>query len=372
MDVNYGGIPSAEAIRHLREKLNITTQHWDEMLRDIHAKAFTVAGATKLALLMDLREAVQAAIDNGESIGQFRNRFDEIVAEHGWTYKGQYGWRTRVIYDTNLRTAHMAGKWEQFQRSKATRPYLMYQTAGDKRVRHEHANWDGVIRHMDDDFWQSHYPPNGWGCRCTVVSLSERDMARKGLAVSDPPALNPTERVNTRTGEVYGEVPEGIDVGWDYNVGSAWLSPEKSLGETLVSLPAALKAQFLNHLKPLVSRLNDRFKGFLNEQGSQQKMVIGYIDPRGLGELGLKTAAITLSRQQSAGLPEDLPAKVAAPMAVIQPDNQTYLIYVVDKVVDDFRVVLIDLASSEVIGNDLLSREVLMGEGYRVLNGQIE
>lgn len=118
MDVKLESLPSEETIRYLRSKANITTQHWDEMLGDIHAKAFTVAGATKLALLQDLRSAVQAALEQGESIGQFRKRFDQIVQEHGWDYKGQRGWRTRVIYDTNLRAAHMAGKWEQFQRTK--------------------------------------------------------------------------------------------------------------------------------------------------------------------------------------------------------------------------------------------------------------
>lgn len=282
MDVKLESLPSEEAIRYLRNKANITTQHWDEMLGEIHAKAFTVAGATKLALLQDLRAAVAAALEQGESIGQFRKRFDQIVQEHGWDYKGQRGWRTRVIYDTNLRAAHMAGKWEQFQRTKKTRPYAKYVTAGDSHVRPEHRKWDGLILHKDDPFWRTHWPPNDYGCRCDMVDLSERDLIRKGLTVSEPPKIVYTERVNSRTGEVYGNVPEGIGVGWDYNVGQAWLAPEDNLGKLLIAQPPQLAQQTDALIKVSSNKLQNAFKGWLEQvlvrdYTARQAVVVGYL-----------------------------------------------------------------------------------------------
>lgn len=282
MDIKLESLPSEEAIRYLRSKANITTVHWDELLGETHAKAFTVAGATKLALLQDLRAAVQAALENGESIGQFRRRFDQIVQEHGWDYKGQRGWRTRVIYDTNLRAAHMAGKWEQFQRTKATRPYLQYLTAGDAHVRPEHEQWDKTILPIDDAFWQTHYPPNGFGCRCTVRSLSARDLERKNLRVSTSPMIERTERINTRTGEVYGDVPDGIDTGWDYNVGQAWLAPEDTLGKLLVAQPPQIAQQTDGLIKASSSKLQEAFKGWLakvllRDYTARQATVVGYL-----------------------------------------------------------------------------------------------
>ena len=104
-DITATSLQNAAAIAFLRNKQQLTTAHWDEMLGESHAKAFTVAGATKLALLNDLHAAVGDAIEQGQSIGEFRNVFDKVVAEHGWTYKGNRGWRTRVIYDTNMRAA---------------------------------------------------------------------------------------------------------------------------------------------------------------------------------------------------------------------------------------------------------------------------
>ena len=140
-----------------------------------------------------------------------------MVKKHGWNYKGKRGWRTRVIYDTNLRTAHAAGKWHKIQETKKERPYLQYVTVGDERVREQHQSWNGLTLKADDKFWDTHYPPNGWGCRCTVRTLNKSQAKKSGI--SKPPKIEKTERINTQTGEVYGKVPVGIDTGWDYNVG---------------------------------------------------------------------------------------------------------------------------------------------------------
>ena len=240
-----GAVPFAEAIAHLRQKVRLPTARSDDLHGRVHAKAFTVAGAQKAGLLTDLHEAIVAARAGGQSIGQFRKAFDEIVTRHGWSYHGKRGWRTRVIYDTNMATSAMAGQWQQFQSTAGTRPYLQYQTVGDGRVRPQHRAWHGTVRPIGDGFWDSHYPPNGWGCRCTVRSLSDVQMQRDGLEVSPTPAVKLTERINTQTGEVYGKVPVGIDVGWDYNVGKAWLGPDFALADAIKRLPAATQAAAL-------------------------------------------------------------------------------------------------------------------------------
>lgn len=240
-----GAVPFAEAIAHLRQKVRLPTARSDDLHGRVHAKAFTVAGAQKAGLLADLHEAIVAARAGGQSIGQFRKAFDEIVTRHGWSYRGKRGWRTRVIYDTNMTTSAMAGQWQQFQRTAGTRPYLQYQTVGDGRVRPQHRAWQGIVRPIGDAFWDTHYPPNGWGCRCAVRSLSDAQMQRDGLEVSPAPAVARTERINVGTGEVYGKVPVGIDVGWDYNVGKAWLGPDFALADAIKRLPAATQAAAL-------------------------------------------------------------------------------------------------------------------------------
>lgn len=132
----YGNLVKfQEAISLYRQKIKIATDSWRDLQGMIHSKAFTVAGATKTQLLDDLYKAVDKAISNGETISQFRKRFDNIVKDHGWSYKGRRGWRTQVIFQNNKNNARAAGRWQQQERLKHRRPFLMYSTAGDNRVR---------------------------------------------------------------------------------------------------------------------------------------------------------------------------------------------------------------------------------------------
>lgn len=75
----------------------------------------------------------------------------------------------RTEYDTAVAGGQMASKWVQFNDDKETLPNLEYSTAGDERVRQEHKLLDGVVKPVNDAFWDSYYPPNGWNCRCNVI-----------------------------------------------------------------------------------------------------------------------------------------------------------------------------------------------------------
>jgi hypothetical protein len=66
----------------------------------------------------------------------------------------------------------MASRWVDFEASKEDAPWLRYETVGDARVRAAHQALDGITRKVDDGFWNSHYPPNGWKCRCSVSQLA--------------------------------------------------------------------------------------------------------------------------------------------------------------------------------------------------------
>ncbi len=351
-DPQYGSVPFTEAINHFRGKLDLPTPYWDAIDGETHAKAFTVAGATKLELLSDLRQAVDDAITNGTTITEFRKRFDEAVQKHGWSYNGKRGWRTRVIYDTNLRTAHAAGQWQQAQRTKDRRPYMQYMTAGDGRVRPQHAAWDEMVFPIDSPWWNTHYPPNGWGCRCTVRTLSQRQIESEGLTVPEPPPLDPTERINVKTGEVYGPVPKGIDPGWDYNVGKAWLGPDIAFGESIMAMPEPLRRAALEGAQGLVPHLQQGFSPWANglldrQQALGEVRTVGYLSNGVVDALIAKgatpiTAVITVmdkdimhalrdakdGKHVPADIVRALPDFVAQPDAVLWDKNQPGLLYV--------------------------------------------
>ena len=283
-EVKYGSLANKDAIEYFKNKLIIPSNEWDDLVGPIHAKGFTIAGATKLSLLEDFYKTIGEYIAEGKSLNQFLKDFDAIVAKHGWSYKGKRRWRARVILNTNKRAAYSAGRWAQLQRVKSRRPYLIYMTVGDGRVREEHNAWRMHVAHIDDPFWLTHYPPNGWECRCYVRSASKADLDRLGLKVVETKVFEPIEIVDPKTGVVTQKLP-GIDVGWDYNVGKAWLAPDVLLGQQLMDIPTKLREQAIKWFdnsvfdKPYSQLVNgtayQMAKGFSIKQGLAQ--TVGYL-----------------------------------------------------------------------------------------------
>lgn len=224
-DVNPATLSFEEAIEYFRKKLNMPTLTWTEIWEHQHAHAFTVAGAMKDDLLNDFREAIDKAQSQGTGYAEFRKAFEQIVKRHGWSYNGGAGWRSRVIYKTNMQTAYMAGRYKQMKALSDSRPFWRYKHSNlVEDPRPEHLLWDGLVLRHDDPWWNTHYPPNGWGCQCKVYAVNARDLKRMGKTEPDQtPAIVYKETTvgirgpNPRT----VSVPEGIDPGWAYNVGAA-------------------------------------------------------------------------------------------------------------------------------------------------------
>ncbi len=222
-DAEAIGLPFQEAIRFFRQKASVPTRRWNDIWRGEHSHAFMVAGATSDALLGDFRQAILKALQQGTTLAEFRRDFDQIVEKHGWSYNGSPGWRSRIIYETNLATAYSAGRYAQLTEpgTLAAFPFWQYKHSGSPHPRLQHLAWDGLTLRADDAFWETHYPPNGWRCGCRVIPRSGEDLKRQGKSGPDKaPPVQLREWRDTVTGAVH-QVPIGIDPGWDYNPGLA-------------------------------------------------------------------------------------------------------------------------------------------------------
>ena len=103
--------------------------------------------------------------ENGER--KTFERFLNDVRKVDETYNSHY---LRAEYNFVQSSAEMAARWERFSED-GDRYNLQYRTAGDDKVRPEHAALNGVTLPPSDPFWEEYYPPNGWNCRCTVVQV---------------------------------------------------------------------------------------------------------------------------------------------------------------------------------------------------------
>jgi hypothetical protein len=250
MAVEYGSLPFAEALTFFQDKLNLPTKAWDDLLGAAHDRAFVVAGAMRADLLVDLKAAVEKFIAQGTTLETFRKDFKKIVAERGWTgwtgegTKAGEAWRTRVIYETNLFASYSAGRYQQMKAVADARPYWRYRHSDASVVpRAEHEAWDGTILKHDDPWWAQRYPPSGFGCRCYVETLSERDMKKLGLAETPEDAIpynGKVKGVDPKTGEEF-ERPEGVDKGWDYAPGAGVDTALRQLvSDKLIHYPPAI------------------------------------------------------------------------------------------------------------------------------------
>lgn len=285
--------PFQEQVDFFQQKLNLPTERFDDILKDAHDRAFVVAGAMKADLLNDLRLAVDRSIAEGKSIQWFRKEFDNIVAKHGWTgWTGEgtqagRDWRTRVIYRTNLSTSYAAGRWAQLNDPALLklRPYWKY--VHNDTVLHPrplHQSWSGMVLKHDDPFWQTHFPPNGWGCRCRVTAVSAREY--KGF----PPPDDGTYIYKSRDG-VEHVLPKGIDYGWDYAPGANKTTPLKDIvDQKLIRVPASIGADMWQAIKPAIAKETTlqwqaTLDDWLATPQSGRTAIVGAIAPSVLGWL---------------------------------------------------------------------------------------
>lgn len=221
-EAEFKGTPFQEAIDFFQSKVRVPTRAYTDLMNRAHSKAFMVAGAMRDDLLCDLQEAIGRAFTAGDTLEDFRKDFDNIVAKYGWKYRGGRNWRTRVIYDTNVRTAYSAGHWQQMQAAKRMRPYGRYLHGPSLHPREQHLAWDGKVVPLDDPWWDYRWPPNGWGCKCSVTSVSERELERNGWTVEHPEADKTIKvTVNTPDGPMEVETVEGVDPSFAYNPGKS-------------------------------------------------------------------------------------------------------------------------------------------------------
>lgn len=241
-EVKFEPLKNKAAIEFLKRKVPEVSKHWDDFIAPVHAHSFTIAGAPTIEFLADMQNALVKAIDQGTSLGTFRKDFDATVKKFGWPYNGERGWRTRVIYQTNMRSAAQAAKWQVIQKNKDIAPYLEYIHNPNRNPRQQHLAWDGLILHVDDAFWLRAYPINAFGCHCSVRQHSAASLKRMGKEVSDSYSFKTHDVVNKATGQVYHNLPVGVDPGFDDNVGISWTAPATSFGRKLANLPDLLVA----------------------------------------------------------------------------------------------------------------------------------
>ncbi len=114
----------------------------------------------------ELNEAFPSLLDEEGNTKPFERFLNDVQSINN-TYNGSY---LRTEYNFARNSSLMAAKWKAFE-ADGDRYHLQYRTAGDERVRASHQRLDKITLPITSKFWDDYLPPNGYGCRCTVVQV---------------------------------------------------------------------------------------------------------------------------------------------------------------------------------------------------------
>lgn len=257
---------------------------WQEVWQAEHARAFAVAGVLRLDVLRTIRDQVDAAVAEGRGFEEFRQGLRrQLVAKGFWgnveitdpktgevrttKFNDQ---RLQLIFDVNMRQSHAAGRWARIMRSR-TQTHIVYRTMRDERVRASHKPWDDVVLPKDHPWWATHYPPNGWRCRCIAFGIDQAGIDKLRAAGSkvgtEPPPTQWVEFENRSTGQVE-RVPRGIDPGFAYNPGQVHVAQGvdqlvRSVSTARATAPAAGNAGQVQRAVIARGRTEKAFRQFL-------------------------------------------------------------------------------------------------------------
>ncbi|WP_312310975.1 PBECR2 nuclease fold domain-containing protein [Empedobacter brevis] len=131
----------------------------------------------RLAAMTDL------LIDKDKLQIRDENDFLKLAAEKTKDFNKEW-----LITERNLSISvgQNAAAYNRFMTEKDDFPYVYYQTAGDSRVRSQHAKLDGLVISLNDKTALNLWTPNGYGCRCEWLQFNGKpDKITSGKEITE-------------------------------------------------------------------------------------------------------------------------------------------------------------------------------------------
>ena len=190
----FGPVPHQEASDFIKNKPAVSRAVFEQMLPEVRARTFLISGMVPLDLAQKLRDRIAEIPAGGDwesakrDIADSLSPFLAVEGQPAEETQAAAERRAELLLRTHGYQAYSAAQYNVMERQKDVFPYWRYQTAQDDRVRDSHAALEGVVLPANDPFWQTHFPPWDFNCRCTVVPLSDADVAEIAQEDQSKPA----------------------------------------------------------------------------------------------------------------------------------------------------------------------------------------
>lgn len=153
-----------------------------KMLYALRTNVYVFSAAKQYHQVREMRDLLRSG-DKITPFSEFKKGAKDVFERYNENY-------LKTEYNSAIAQGRSASQWQEIQANKLAAPYLKYQTAGDGRVRPEHAQLNGIVRLVDDKFWDLYMPPNDWNCRCDAVQITEgKETDISGLKPENVPEI---------------------------------------------------------------------------------------------------------------------------------------------------------------------------------------
>ena len=163
----------AGALRFLKRELKLGPERLRELHGRFEADALRLLGKAGDGAQEKVLAAMNRAAKRGMHVKEAKKELTKAFLAAGITPKHEG--HLEAIFRTEMQTMYGAGRWQAMQHPAIQQILwgFRYVTVGDDRVRPEHAAMDGMTAPRNDPIWRTHFPPNGWNCRCQAIELFE-------------------------------------------------------------------------------------------------------------------------------------------------------------------------------------------------------
>lgn len=167
LDLRFDVAPE-EAIDYFKRKRILTEKTFNKLDREAKAASFYISGIYREDLLTAFKSEITDALESGQSQKYVLKQFKDILDGAGHRELGD--WHLESVFRSNMQSAYGVGRRKAMEETADLLPFWEYSAVNDDRTRQTHRALDGIIYPANHEFWETHYPPWGFQCRCTVIA----------------------------------------------------------------------------------------------------------------------------------------------------------------------------------------------------------
>ncbi|WP_392406432.1 phage minor head protein [Cardiobacterium hominis] len=152
-------------------------------LEHLRHEAWTLSKISDVEQIEQVKQSLVKALAEGKSFREWQQALTPGMLALPRHYQ-------ETVFRTAMLSSYNGAKWTHFRAHIGRRPILRYIAVNDHRTRPAHHALHGLMMPVEDERWANLAPPLGFNCRCSLVSLSDKQA--KALGYSGAPEKLPT------------------------------------------------------------------------------------------------------------------------------------------------------------------------------------